>query len=91
MLRDVESAVVEAGFHRIEDSLERLQNREALPTDLGTITDRDEVSTDLADLGNRNIRTRDEDTTTPLDTCSSERSNRATSKRVGEGFYEYDE
>ncbi|ARS90906.1 3-hydroxyacyl-CoA dehydrogenase family protein [Natrarchaeobaculum aegyptiacum] len=47
VLRDVDPEFVERGFDAIDDSLTRLESRDALPDDSGTIRDRIEGSTDL--------------------------------------------
>ncbi|WP_049925700.1 3-hydroxyacyl-CoA dehydrogenase family protein [Halopiger goleimassiliensis] len=55
VMRDVEREFVENGFDRIDDSLERLANRDALPTDPGTIRERIEGTTDLDALGDADL------------------------------------
>ncbi|ELZ13649.1 3-hydroxybutyryl-CoA dehydrogenase [Halovivax asiaticus JCM 14624] len=50
VMRDIEREYVDSGFETIEDSLDRLAERDALPDDPQTIRDRIEGTTDLADL-----------------------------------------
>lgn len=50
VMRDIESEFVDRGFDSITNSLERLDDRDALSEDPETITDRITGTTDLADL-----------------------------------------
>ncbi len=50
VMRDIESEFVDRGFDSITNSLERLDDRDALSEDLETVTDRITGTTDLADL-----------------------------------------
>lgn len=51
VMRDVEQAFVESGFDTIDDSLGRLENRDALEDDPETIRGRIEGTTAIEDLG----------------------------------------
>ncbi|ELY50436.1 3-hydroxyacyl-CoA dehydrogenase family protein [Natronolimnohabitans innermongolicus] len=50
VMRDIESEFVENGFETIDDSLSRLEDRDALPADPETIRSRIEGTTSLEDL-----------------------------------------
>src|SRR6056297_292878 len=50
VMRDIDREYVDDGFETIEDSLDRLAERDALPDDPQTIRGRIEGTTDLADL-----------------------------------------
>ncbi|MFP4628883.1 MAG: 3-hydroxyacyl-CoA dehydrogenase family protein [Halobacteriales archaeon] len=54
-LRDVAEAPLEDGLDRIDNSLTRLDGKDALPDDPAAIRDRIEATTDLADLGDADL------------------------------------